>query len=256
MSDRWGEPGPSKPEPSAKVITIDGVSKDFRGTTALDSVTFGFPSGTTALLGRNGAGKTTLINLICGVVLPTYGSIEAGGHPAGSEEAVDLIARQMELPGTASSLDARKLERLLGLTSEERKAFTAIRHRFGVPERVMGKLSKGNQLKLTLALAFARARPILLLDEPTGGLDIFGVEILAELISGRRDSGLTTVVATHQPTLTPELFDHAVVIDEGRLLYIGDLPGLLDLAPDPPGQATPTARLAGAMLRLIGGVPE
>jgi ABC-type multidrug transport system ATPase subunit len=236
-----------------EVITVEGVSKDFRGTMALDSVSFAFSSGTTALLGRNGAGKTTLINLIGGVVLPSDGSISTEGHPACSSEAVELIARQMELPGTAGFLTAKRLERLLGLTSEEKEGFASLRHRFGVPDRPMGKLSKGNQLKLALALAFARARPILLLDEPTSGLDIFGVEVLAELIADRRASGMTTLVATHQPTLTPDLFDHAVVIDEGRLLYIGDLPGLLDLAPEPPGQATPTARLAGAMLRLITG---
>ena len=236
-----------------EIITVEGVSKDFRGTTALDSVTLSFTSGTTALLGRNGAGKTTLINLIGDVVLPSEGLILAGGHPAGSPSAVELIARQMELPGTARFLTAGKLERLLGLTPEEKTSFTAIRRRFAIPERQMGKLSKGNQLKLALALAFARARPILLLDEPTSGLDFFGVEVLADLIGTRRDAGLATVVATHQPTLTPELFDHAVVIDEGRLLYIGDLPGLLDLAPEPPGETTPTARLASAMLGLISG---
>ncbi len=251
MSGGPEQPASTPPGRFREVITVDGVSKDFRGITALASVSFAFPSGTTALLGRNGAGKTTLINLIGGVVLPTDGSILAEGHPAGSPDAVGMIARQMELPGTAGYLTARKLESLLGMTHTERKSFSDLRTRLGVPDRTMGKLSKGNQLKLALALAFARERPILLLDEPTSGLDIFGVEILGELISARRDSEMTTVVATHQPTLTPELFDHAVVIDEGRLRYFGDLPGLLDLSPEPPGQATPTTRLAGAMLHLI-----
>lgn len=234
-------------------IVAERVTKRFGRVTALDGITVGFGTGATALLGRNGAGKTTLINLIAGVVLPTGGSAQVAGFPAGSPQAVSRMARQIELPGTAGFLTTTRLVRIFGLTGEEEARLRMLLSEFGVPDRAFGKLSTGNQLKFSLSLAFARDRAILLLDEPTAGLDIFGVEILTRMIKERCDRGLTTLVATHQPTLTPELFDRAVVIDQGRLLYDGMLDGLLEMAPLD-GEAA-TTRLAVAMTRLIGGTP-
>ncbi len=235
-------------------IVVENVTKRFGRVSALDDVSVSFGTGATALLGRNGAGKTTLINLLSGVVLPSGGLITVAGHPAGSPEAVQMIARQMELPGSAGFLTPGRLRRIFGLDDEEASKLRRLLEEFTVPRRVLGKMSTGNQLKFALSLAFARSRPILLLDEPTAGLDIFGVEILTRLIKERCDAGLVTLVATHQPTLTPEIFDRAVVIDQGRLLYEGDLNGLLTMAPID-GEAA-TTRLAIAMTRLIGNLPR
>lgn len=232
-------------------VVADRVTKRFGNVTALDDVSVRFGDGATALLGRNGAGKTTLINLMSGVVFPTNGGITIGGHPVGSGPAVDLVARQMELPTTAGFLTEKRLDRIFRLTDEESGRLHTLLTDFSVPRRALGKLSTGNQLKFALALAFARNRPILLLDEPTAGLDIFGVEILTRLIEERTRQGQATLVATHQPTLTPDLFDRAVVIDQGRLLYDGNLPGLLETAPDNGDPVT--TRLAIAMARLITG---
>ncbi|HEX6946766.1 MAG TPA: ABC transporter ATP-binding protein [Acidimicrobiia bacterium] len=236
---------------STEVVT-DRLCKQFGKVVALDHVTVGFGTGATALLGRNGAGKTTLINLVAGVVFPTSGTVSIGGHRVGTQAAADLIARQMELPTTAGFLTPKRLRRIFRLSDVETDRLHGLLEEFAVPDRAHGKLSTGNQLKFALALAFARNRPILLLDEPTAGLDIFGVEILTRLIAERTRSGQATLVATHQPTLTPDLFDRAVVIDQGRLLYDGNLDGLLQLTPDT-GEAA-TTRLANAMTRLITGV--
>ncbi len=232
-------------------VSVSEAIKRFGRVTALDGVSVDFGVGATAVLGRNGAGKTTLINLLTGVVLPTAGSYSIGGHPVGSPGAVDLVSRQMDLPTTAGFLTAKRLVRLFDLDDEERESLHRLLDEFAVPARTLGKLSTGNQLKFALALAFARKRPVLLLDEPTAGLDIFGVEILTRLIRERTEAGLATLVATHQPTLTPDLFQRAVVIDQGRLLYDGQLAGLLQLAPDENEAAT--TRLAIAMARLIAG---
>lgn len=230
-------------------ITTHELCKQFGKVTALDHVSVTFGKGATALLGRNGAGKTTLINLASGVLFPTSGSVTVSGRPAGSKEGVALVARQMELPTTAGFLKEKRLRHIFSLDREEADRLHSLLNDFAVPGRALGKLSTGNQLKFALALAFARNRPILLLDEPTAGLDIFGVEILTRLIKERSAAGLATVVATHQPTLTPDLFDRAVVIDQGRLLHDGDLQELLALAPD---ESEPvTTRLAIAMARLI-----
>lgn len=234
-------------------IVARNITKRFGRVTALEGVSVSFGTGATALLGRNGAGKTTFINLVSGVVLPTEGEVVVAGHSAGSPDIVELIARQMELPSAAGFLTRGRLHRIFNLDGEEKTRLDALLEEFTVPDRTFAKMSTGNQLKFALALAFARARPILLLDEPTAGLDIFGVEILTRLIKERCDAGLTTLVATHQPTLTPEIFDRAVVIDQGRLLYDGDLTGLLSMAPVESEAAT--TRLAIAMTRLMGSPP-
>jgi ABC-2 type transport system ATP-binding protein len=233
------------------VITAVDATKRFGSTTALDSIHLTVPTGATALLGRNGAGKTTFINLVSAVVVPTAGSITVGGHPAGSVEATGMIARQLDFATAAGHMTQAGLSRMLHLTDAERERMAEILDLFEVPPKPVGKLSKGNQLKLALGLVFARDRPVLLLDEPTAGLDFFGVEILSRLISERTERSLTTLIATHQPTFTPDLFNRALVIEHGRLLYDGGLDGLLASSPDSREHATPTSRLASAMQALI-----
>lgn len=218
---------------------------------ALSDLSVSVDEGTTALLGRNGAGKSTLLNVISGVVLPSSGSVWVGDHPAGSRLAVTETARQLEFPGTAGFLSPSRLRRLLSFSNAEAGRLDEYLDRFEVPANAMRHLSHGNQLKLALSVAFARSKPVLLLDEPTGGLDVFGIQVLNDLIARRRDAGLVTVVATHQPTLTPDLFDQALVIDLGRSLYQGSLSKLLDLSPTP--DAAPTARLASALEVLLKG---
>lgn len=247
---KFDVPPMTTPTLTGEVVTHE-LCKKFGKVTALDHVSVSFGKGATALLGRNGAGKTTLINLASGVLFPTSGTVTVSGHPAGSKEGVDLVARQMELPTTAGFLKEKRLRHIFNLDQEEADRLRALLDDFAVPGRALGKLSTGNQLKFVLALAFARNRPILLLDEPTAGLDIFGVEILTRLIEERSAAGLATVVATHQPTLTPDLFNRAVVIDQGRLLHDGQLDELLALAPD--DSEPVTTRLAIAMARLITG---
>lgn len=231
------------------MIHTERLTKRFGDTVALSGLSVSIGPGTTALLGRNGAGKSTLLNVISGVVLPTDGSAWVASEAAGSRAAVKQIARQLEFPGTAGFLSPHRLRRLLSFSDRESERLGEYLERFEVPEKAMSRLSHGNQLKLALAVAFARSRPVLLLDEPTNGLDVFGIRVLTDLISERRDGGMVTVVATHQPTFTPDLFDDALVIDLGSSVYQGSLPGLLDLSPTP--DAAPTARLASAFEVLL-----
>lgn len=233
------------------MIRVEHLTKRFGHTVALSDLNVSVGEGTTALLGRNGAGKSTLLNVISGVVLPSAGSVWVGDHPAGSRPAVRETARQLEFPGTAGFLSPNRLKRLLSFSDAEADRLDEYLDRFEVPANPMRHLSHGNQLKLALSVAFARSRSVLLLDEPTSGLDVFGIQVLTDLISQRREAGSVTVVATHQPTLTPDLFDQALVIDLGKSLYQGSLSGLLDLSPTP--DSAPTARLASAFEVLLEG---
>lgn len=232
------------------IVRFERLTKKFGSTVALDNVDVELPCGAIALLGRNGAGKSTMLNVLSGVVLPTSGRALVGDYLAASSEASKIVGRQPEFPNSASFMSRRKLERHLLLSHDERSELARLLERFEVPDRSVRRLSRGNQLKLALAVSFSRMRQVLLLDEPTSGLDVFGVEILSELIRERTSRGLTTLVATHQPTLTPELFGHVVVIDLGRVLYAGDLESLLAVGGSDPGEAA-TARLAAGLATLI-----
>ena len=237
--------------PTDHAVVLEQAVKRFRQVTALSDLSLTIDRGCIALLGRNGAGKSTMLNLVSGVMLPSGGAVRVGGHQPGSAGATRLISRQLEFPGTAGFLNRRRIARLLGMTSDETGRLDENLRRFDVPDRPMRQLSRGNQLKVALAVAFARERPILLLDEPTSGLDIFGIEVLSEMISDRASRGMTTVIATHQPTFTPDLFNRALVIDLGTLLFDGSLPDLLALAPDTPENSAPTTRLASAFAELL-----
>jgi len=232
-------------------VSLDSLGKQYGKVSALQPTTLAFASETVALLGRNGAGKTTLLDLVSGIAVPSQGTATIGRHNAGSAGASKQLARQFEVADGAGFLDAERLARLLRFRDDDRDVLAQLLRRFDVQGSRMGKMSRGNQLKLALAAAFARRRPVLLLDEPASGLDVFGVAVLAQLIAERRSKGQTTIVATHQPSLVPELFDRVVVIELGRILFDGSLDDLMTPLEIDITAMSQTSRLAAAMSQLI-----
>ncbi len=242
----------SQSTPNANIqVHLDSLGKQYGQVSALQPTNLVFAGETVALLGRNGAGKTTLLDLVSGIAVPSQGSVMIGGHHAGSAEACEQLARQFEVADGAGFLDAARLARLLRFHDHERDVLAQLLRRFDVEGSKMGKMSRGNQLKLALAAAFARSRSVLLLDEPASGLDVFGVAVLAQLIAERRSKGQTTILATHQPSLVSELFDRVLVIELGRILYDGSLDDLMTPSETDITAMSQTSRLAAAMSQLI-----
>ncbi|MFL6023306.1 MAG: ABC transporter ATP-binding protein [Marmoricola sp.] len=215
--------------PSALVVR--GLRKTYAGgSTALDGLDLTIPVGSLfGLLGPNGAGKTTLIGSVCNLVTPTAGTIEIFGHPAGSREAAALVGlaeqdvnvdrfltvRQvLTYHGGYYGLDRREAARradealeLVGLTAKARST---------APE-----LSGGMQRRLVLGRALLNRPRLLILDEPTAGVD---VELRAEiwqLMRTLNENGTTILLTTHYLEEAESLCDEIALIRGGWVLERG-----------------------------------
>jgi len=214
------------------VIQVDGLSKVYAdGFEALKSVNLDISEGEIfALLGPNGAGKTTLINIICGIVNGSSGSVTIGGH--------DIVS------------GFRATRSLIGLVPQEltTETFESVwatvsfsRGLFGKPpdpghlERVLKSLSLwdkkdniimtlsgGMKRRVLIAKALAHEPKILFLDEPTAGVDVELRQDMWEVVRGLRDSGVTIILTTHYIEEAEQMADRIGVINHGEIILVQD----------------------------------
>jgi ABC-2 type transport system ATP-binding protein len=212
------------------VIEIRGLTKIYPGeVTALDGLTVSFAPGVTGLVGANGAGKSTLIKILLGLIAPTRGQAGVLGRDcAASGEAIRMLLGYMPehdcLPPDVTATEfVTHLGRISGLppTVAKERAAESLRH-VGLHEeryRLIGTYSTGMKQRVKLAQALVGAPRLMLLDEPTNGLDPAGRTAMLELI-GRigAEFGISIVVASHLLGEIERICDHLVAIDGGRLL--------------------------------------
>jgi len=197
--------------------------------TALDQLTVSFAPGVTGLVGANGAGKSTLIKILLGLVTPTSGQAVVLGRDcaASAEQVRGLLGYMPEhdcLPPDVTATEfVTHLGRISGLppTVARERAAESLRH-VGLHEeryRLIGTYSTGMKQRVKLAQALAGAPRLMLLDEPTNGLDPAGRTAMLELI-GRigAEFGISIVVASHLLGEIERICDHLVAVDGGRLL--------------------------------------
>lgn len=266
------DPGPRSDGPTAAppAIALQGLTKTYgRGTAAVravDDVTLTIPTGQVfALLGPNGAGKTTLIKLACGLVTPTAGTARLNGYDIARQRSAAVLQLGAVLEGGRNvywSMSAWQnllyfgsLKGLPGKEIEPRaeRLLTAL----GLWDRrreLVGRFSRGMQQKVAVAAALITDPPILLLDEPTIGLDVQAARTVKEWV-GRlaHEEGKTIVLTTHQLHLAQELADRVAIIRTG---HIGaDLPiaELLAQYREDRYRITLGAPLDAARLRLPAG---
>ena len=229
MPEKWISVPESKSLPAIKVT---GLRKTYAGgLTALKDIDLTIHRGEIfALLGPNGAGKTTLINVICGIVTPTAGTVAANGH--------DIIR------------DFRAARRSIGLVPQElhTDAFESVwatvtfsRGLFGKPpnsalcEKILRDLSLwhkkdakimtlsgGMKRRVMIAKALSHEPPILFLDEPTAGVDVELRRDMWQLVRALRDSGVTIILTTHYIEEAEEMADRIGVINHGELILVED----------------------------------
>jgi ABC-2 type transport system ATP-binding protein len=214
------------------VISVRGLSKTYAsGFQALKSVDLDIRRGEIfALLGPNGAGKTTLINVICGIVTPTTGSITVDGH----DNVRDYRAARARIGLVPQELHTDAFESPFGTASFSRGLF-------GKPadpahiERVLKQLSlwdKKNQQIMTLsggmkrrvliAKALAHEPEILFLDEPTAGVDVELRQDMWETVRTLRAAGTTIILTTHYIEEAELMADRVGVINRGELILVED----------------------------------
>ena len=212
------------------VIETQALTKVYPGeVTALDGLTVSFAPGITGLIGANGAGKSTLIKILLGLSLPTSGQARVLGRDcATSGEGIRTLLGYMPehdcLPPDVTATEfVTHLGRISGLppTVARERAAESLRH-VGLHEeryRLIGTYSTGMKQRVKLAQALAGAPRLMLLDEPTNGLDPAGRTAMLELI-GRigAEFGISIVVASHLLGEIERICDHLVAIDGGRLL--------------------------------------
>ncbi len=206
------------------MITLRNVTFGYRRHEVFRGLTLDFRSGHIhALLGRNGVGKSTLLKLCAGLLTPSGGEISVAGHnPA--KHGVALFREIFHLPEEAALPDIA-IERFAKVDGAfypnfSQPKFSTLCDSFGIDlSRKPLQLSMGERKKATIAFALAANTPLVLMDEPTNGLDIPSKVTLRRLLADEASTGRTVVIATHQIREVEPVIDHLTICDtEGLVL--------------------------------------
>ncbi|QQL43854.1 ABC transporter ATP-binding protein [Sulfuriroseicoccus oceanibius] len=231
------------------VISLSHVTKQFQATRKADAceavrdVSFDVESGkVTCLLGPNGSGKTTLLRMLAGVMTPTAGEVVVAGHRLPGELAevqrvVGFVTGSTRLYG---KLTGREILRYFGkLHGIERKPLTArIAELIGLLDlgefidKRVDTLSMGMRQRVSIARALIHDPRVVVLDEPTAGLDILSSRALMDLMLSLRDQGRTVLCSTHLMGEVSLIADRVVIIHEGTIRFDGELTELYEKAGD------------------------
>jgi ABC-2 type transport system ATP-binding protein len=203
------------------------VTKSYGKTVALDDVSFSIPCGERyALLGPNGAGKSTTLRLLVGLLKPDTGSITINGHEPFSQEAKSVLGYLPEDATPYRTLSVREnLEYIAALrgVKDARNAADKFLDDLSLREyerAKVGKLSRGNMQKLSIALALVHDPKIVLLDEPLNFLDIPTQEKVFKMLKSL-DS--TQIVSTHIMSIATRLTDKVLMITKGKIVWNGTI---------------------------------
>ncbi|MCT9821464.1 ABC transporter ATP-binding protein [Microbacterium sp. W1N] len=207
--------------PADVLVRADALVKRFGDTTALDGVTLDFRSGEcVGLLGPNGAGKTTLLTLIEGLRQPTSGTVSLfGGDPRDTRSRVHL-GTTPQATALPESLRVREVLQFVAAHYPSPADRSALIEEFDLGDLLAlqcGALSGGQQRRVAVALAFVGDPRLVLLDEPTTGLDVDARRALWEAVRARHAAGCTIVVTSHHLEEIERLAHRVVVIDDGRV---------------------------------------
>jgi ABC-type multidrug transport system ATPase subunit len=213
------------------VVTTDRLTKRYGGRLAVDSVSLTVRRGEVyGFLGPNGAGKTTTLRMLLGLVQPTSGSARVLGKPPGSPPAVSGTGALVEGPGFYPYLSGRDnlrvMARYRGLT--DAAADTAL-ERVGLADRGRDRFksySLGMKQRLGVGSALLGGPALLVLDEPTNGLDPAGMADMRALVSDLAAAGHTVILSSHLLAEVQEICHRVGVIAAGRLLTEGTVSDL------------------------------
>jgi ABC-2 type transport system ATP-binding protein len=223
---------------ASSLLRIDGLTKKYPGVTALDDLTIEVPRGLVGLVGANGAGKTTMFRLLLGISKPTEGHIEVCGIDVGvdpigvrsrlgympehdclplDQTAADVVSTFGELSGLPARAARQRASDILDLVGLDEARF-----------RPISGFSTGMRQRTKLAQALVGDPELVLLDEPTAGLDPLGREEMLMLVARLGTFGISVLMATHLLDDVQQVCDHVVMIDAGRLVVSGATDSLLE----------------------------
>ena len=209
-------------------IRIQNLCKTYQGgKRALDGVSFDVPRGQIfGLLGPNGAGKSTLINILAGLVNKTEGSAEIWGfdidaHPRNAKASIGIVNQEILFDPFFTPIETLEIQAgLYGVPKSQRCSLDLLRavHLEDKANAYARTLSGGMKRRLMVAKAMVHSPPVLVLDEPTAGVDIQLRQQLWAYVRELNAAGVTVVLTTHYLEEAEELCDRIAIINHGRLI--------------------------------------
>ncbi|WP_166822324.1 ABC transporter ATP-binding protein [Thalassoroseus pseudoceratinae] len=220
------------------MITLNGLTKHYgQDVIAVDDLSLSVAAGEVyGLLGPNGAGKTTTLRMVLGLLEPTRGDASILGHSVSTDPM--MVKRQIGLVSASAGLYQWLTPREMlhyfatayGLSksriADRTKTLTELMDLGRFLDRRCATLSTGQKQRVNLARALVHDPPVVLLDEPTRGLDVVGSQVVFDYTDLLRSEGKAIVVCTHQLDEAERLCDRFGLLHHGRLRYEGTLPEL------------------------------
>jgi ABC-2 type transport system ATP-binding protein len=218
----------------APLLEAIEISKSYGGRVALDRVSLAVrPGETAALLGPNGAGKTTTLSILATLLRPDSGQVLINDKPRKSDPTglgrmLGLVPQSLALyPTLSAAQNVWHFARMQGLAREEAKEYCRrALEEVGLGDRAsdpMHAFSGGMKRLLNLACGIVHRPSVLLLDEPTVGVDLQSRELLLAQIRHYADAGAGVIYSTHYMEEAERICDRVLLIDRGRLIAEGDL---------------------------------
>lgn len=201
------------------ILETRHLSKKFKNELADNDISLHIKRNTVyGLIGPNGAGKSTLLKMIVQLLAPTEGNIIFDGHPI-SRKDLDNIGALIEGPALYNNLTAEENllvhAKLLNIPVSRISEVLEIVDLKKTGKKTAGKFSMGMKQRLGIALALLNNPKLLILDEPTNGLDPFGVKELRDLIAGFPKQGITVILSSHILSEVAQVIDRIGIINRG-----------------------------------------
>jgi ABC-2 type transport system ATP-binding protein len=257
--------GPARDLKEKRVMTLtpairaEGLTKRFGARVAVDNATFEVPAGTVCgFVGPNGSGKSTTLRMLLGLVRPTSGDAQVLGRSIRQPWTyLPSVGALIEGPAFYAGLTGREnLEVAATLGRIDKERIPGLLDLVGLSDRAddpFKTYSLGMKQRLGIAGAMLRDPALLVLDEPTNGLDPAGIREMRELVRGIADLGPTVFLSSHLLGEIQSVCEWLVVVERGRLVYQGPTQGLLEhgddgfiVATEHPAGITELARVVDA----------
>ncbi|MGW1340627.1 ATP-binding cassette domain-containing protein [Kribbella sp. NPDC002412] len=258
-----------------QIAVLDGVTKSYGGTEVLHRTDLGFDRGVIGLLGPNGAGKSTMLRLLATAMPPTAGRIVVSGHVVtggiadrtAARRRLSYLPQEVGIPRRMTSfgfLDYIAVLKEWKDTDARHREVNRVLGLVGLADRRtkrVAALSGGQRRRLALAQALMGEPELVVLDEPTTGLDPEQRASLRGILSSYADRG-AVLIATHQTEDVSALCDRVIILDDGRIRFDGSVASLIAMAEGQvwigaevnPG-ALSSWRTGTGEVRSLGGVP-
>ncbi|MBS2962477.1 ABC transporter ATP-binding protein [Actinocrinis puniceicyclus] len=211
--------------PQGAAVTFENVTKDYGQVRAVDELSLDIAQGrTVAFLGPNGAGKSTSIDMLLGLRRPTSGTVRVFGKPPHDAITAGHVGAMLQSGGLLSDVTVRELVTLMSRLHPRPLPVDDVLERANITEiaeRKADKLSGGQTQRVRFAIAIAGDSDLIVLDEPTTGMDVENRQIFWAAMKTQAERGKTILFATHYLEEADQIADQVVVINKGRLLANG-----------------------------------